>query len=71
MKYKVQKIEQNYNQIWHGIKANKTHSCKLQFYIFERPKLAILAWKFSLNNMFVVFHKNNIEYYIHCLTIKA
>ena len=22
-KYRVQKIEQNYNQIWHGIKANK------------------------------------------------
>ena len=32
MKYKVQKIEHNYNQIWHGIKANKTHSCKLQLY---------------------------------------
>ena len=25
-------IEQNYNQIWHGIKANKIHSCKLQLY---------------------------------------
>ena len=23
MKYRVQKIEHNYNQIWHGIKANK------------------------------------------------
>ena len=23
MKYRVHKIEQNYNQIWHGIKANK------------------------------------------------
>ena len=32
MKYRVQKIEHNYNQIWHEIKANKTHSCKLQFY---------------------------------------
>ena len=31
-KYRVQKIEHNYNQIWHGIKANKTHSCKLQLY---------------------------------------
>ena len=30
MKLRVQKIEHNYNQIWHGIKANKTHSCKLQ-----------------------------------------
>jgi len=32
MKYRVQKIEQNYNQIRHGIKANKTHNCKLQLY---------------------------------------
>ena len=32
MKYKVQKIEHNYNQILHRIKANKTHSCKLQLY---------------------------------------
>ena len=32
MKYRVQKVEQNYNQIWHGIKANKTRSCKLQLY---------------------------------------
>ena len=23
MKYRVQKIEQKYNKIWHGIKANK------------------------------------------------
>ena len=23
MKFEVHKIEQNYNQIWHGIKANK------------------------------------------------
>ena len=32
MKYKVQKIEHNYNKIWHKIKANKMHSCKLQLY---------------------------------------
>ena len=32
MKYRVQNIEQNYNQIWHEIKANKTYSCKLQLY---------------------------------------
>ena len=42
MKYRVHKIEQNYNQIWHGIKANKdivvnynftvpkTHACCFQ-----------------------------------------
>ena len=32
MKYKVQKIEHNYNQIWHEIKANKLHICKSQLY---------------------------------------
>ena len=32
MKYRVQNIEHNYNQILHEIKANKTHSCKLQLY---------------------------------------
>ena len=31
-KYRVQKIEYNYNQIWHGIKANKQHLCKSQLY---------------------------------------
>ena len=31
-KYRVQKIEYNYNQIWHGIKANKQHICKSQLY---------------------------------------
>ena len=42
MKYRIHKIEQNYNQIWHGIKANKdivvnynftvpkTHACCFQ-----------------------------------------
>ena len=28
----VQKIEYNYNQIWHKIKANKIHICKSQLY---------------------------------------
>ena len=31
-KYRIQKIEHNYNQIWYGIKANKTYCCKLQLY---------------------------------------
>ena len=31
-KYRVEKIESNYSQIWHRIKANKTYSCKLQLY---------------------------------------
>ena len=30
----VQKIEYNYNEIWHGIKANKIHICKSQLYSF-------------------------------------
>ena len=32
IKYRVHKIEYNYNQIWYKIKANKTYSCKLQLY---------------------------------------
>ena len=36
IKYKVQKIKHNYNQIWHGIKANKTYSCKLQLYTHHK-----------------------------------
>ena len=40
IKYMVQKIEHNYNQIWHGIKANKTHSCKLHLYkVIERKDI--------------------------------
>ena len=31
-KYRVQKIEYNYNQIWHEIKANRIHICKSQLY---------------------------------------
>ena len=31
-KYRVQNIEYNFNQIWHGIKANKIHICKSQLY---------------------------------------
>ena len=31
-KYRVQKIEYNYNQIWHGKKANKQYLCKSQLY---------------------------------------
>ena len=33
--YKAQHIEYNYNQIWHGIKANKIHICKSQLYKLE------------------------------------
>ena len=38
-KYRVQKIEYNYNQIWHRIKANKQHLCKSQLYTcgFKEP----------------------------------
>ena len=34
-KYRVQKIEYNYNQIWHRIKANKQHLCKSQLYMVK------------------------------------
>ena len=33
------RLNKNYNQIWHRIKANKTHSCKLQIY-----GLGLLFW---------------------------
>ena len=54
MKYRVQKIEQNYNQIWYGIKANKTHSCKLQLYKFNLVYLWLKSGKKKL-----VFKKPN------------
>ena len=34
-KYRVQKIEYNYNQIWYRIKANKQHLCKSQLYMVK------------------------------------
>ena len=33
MKYRVQKIEHNYNQIWYGIKANKNIVVNYNFMI--------------------------------------
>ena len=38
------KIEYNYNQIWHGIKANKQHLCKSQLYIFFYLKKKIQVY---------------------------
>ena len=35
-KYRVHKIEYNYNQIWYGIKANKIQICKSQLYIIDQ-----------------------------------
>ena len=44
MKYRVQKIEHNYNQIWHGIKANKTHICKLWLYmLLAHPRQQVIS----------------------------
>ena len=37
-KYRVQKIEYNYNQIWHEIKANKQHLYKSQLYILQHAR---------------------------------
>ena len=48
MKYRVHKIEHNYNQIWHDIKANKIHSCKLQLYnTHNKQRLTLL----NINNI--------------------
>ena len=44
MKYRVHKIEHNYNQIWHGIKAKKKHSCKLQLYNTEMQGGSLLLF---------------------------
>ena len=35
IKYRVHKIEHNYNQIWHRIKVNKIHRCKLRLYKYN------------------------------------
>ena len=62
MKYMVQKIEHNYNQTWHEIKANKTHSCKLQLYnlplwLFrDKPLKQTLDLNVSLGTMAKLTH---------------
>ena len=42
--YKVQLIEYNYNRIWHGIKTNKTFSCKEQLYSPKEIGIMIILW---------------------------
>ena len=52
MKYRVHKIEQNYNQIWHGIKANKNIVVNYNFkYIFFRYR----------SDFFFIFNIANFE----------
>ena len=51
------KSHNKYNQIWHGIKANKTHNCKSQLYTFHYLGYEHLtAMVFTLHGLcFVVF----------------
>ena len=54
MKYMVHKIEHNYNQIWHGIKANKNMVVNYNFtispfgYFVKKPLKQILDLNVSL-----------------------
>ena len=63
-KYRVQKIEHNYNQIWHEIKANKTYSCKLQIYILKQSPAAYLD--FSVFFFFFLKQKLTVELSDEC-----
>ena len=76
-------IEQNYNQIWHGIKANKIHSCKSQLYnlplglFYDKTPKQTLDIKcefgnrsktYSHLNLKSVKHLNHIHLYLETLT---
>ena len=62
MKYKVHKIEQNYNQIWHGIKANKNIVVNYNFtislfgYSITKPLKQTLDLNVSLETMAKLTH---------------
>ena len=62
MKYKVHKIEQNYNQIWHGIKANKNIVVNYNFtislfgYSITKPLQQTLDLNVSLETMAKLTH---------------
>ena len=57
MKYKVHKIEQNYNQIWHGIKANKYIVVNYNFTI-PNPNIH-LSWQLT-SNLIYIYHASHI-----------
>ena len=62
MKYKVHKIEQNYNQIWHGIKANKNIVVNYNFtispfgYFMTKPLKQTLDLNVSLGTVAKLTH---------------
>ena len=62
MKYRVQKIEHNYNQIWHGVKANKNIDVNYNFaislfgYFLTKPLKQTLDLKVSLGTMTKLSH---------------
>ena len=62
MKYKVHKIEQNYNQMWHGIKANKNMVVNYNFtispfgYSVTKSLKQILDLNVSLGTMAKLTH---------------
>ena len=49
MKFKVHKIEQNYNQIWHGIKANKNIIVNYNFTISSFVYSVTKSLKYTLD----------------------
>ena len=62
MKYKVQKIKHNYNQIWHGIKANKNIVVNYNFTIspfgnsMTKPLKQFLNLNVSLRTVAKLIH---------------
>ena len=62
MKYRVHKIEHNYNQIWHGIKANKNIVVNYKFtispfgYSMTKPLKQILNLNVSLGTVAKLTH---------------
>ena len=62
MKYRVHKIEQNHNQIWHGIKANKNIIVNYNFttspfgYFVTKPLKQTLDLNVSLGTVAKLTH---------------
>ena len=65
MKYRVHKIEQNYNQIWHGIKANKNIVVNYNFTISPFGNSMTKPLKQTLN--LKCEFKNNGETHSHLI----
>ena len=74
MKYRVHKIEHNYNQIWHGIKANKYIVVNYNFtiYLFGYSVTKPLKQTLDLNMSLGTVAKPNLEAvkHLHVYTCK-